>query len=150
MGQLPEGDRNFDSLFEASTYLGTYPPPGAWRFMSRWCEMRKAEDGKHWSALFQSKKTVTFDRWTCVEIMLKCNSAPDKADGEQAIWIEGEEVARWGGFRWRTDPRLKVSGIQILNQISPRARGEAAADVPRRLWVDDLVVSRSYVGPLKP
>ena len=38
---------------------------------------------------------VPTDRWICVEIMLKCNSAPDKSDGEQAMWIDGKEVGGW-------------------------------------------------------
>jgi hypothetical protein len=46
---------------------------------------------------------VKRDVWTCVEVMLKCNSIPDKADGEQALWIDGKQVDHWAGIKWRTD-----------------------------------------------
>jgi hypothetical protein len=82
--------------------------------------------------------------------MLKCNSASDKADGEQALWIDGREVGRWGGIKWRTEEKLKVNGIWMLYYITETAYKQNAVKEPNkinRVWFDDIVVSKSYVGP---
>jgi hypothetical protein len=74
----------------------------------------------------------------------------NKADGEQALWIDGKEVGRWGKIKWRTDPKLKVNGVWIMQYITELARDQN--HFPRqpnvnRVWFDDIVVSPDYIGP---
>jgi len=142
------GDRWFSTMLEPSTAGGKHPSPGLWRFGSDWCELARTPDGKHWMKWFFADRPAPSGSWVCVEVMFKGNSSPDAADGEQALWIEGNEVGRWKGFRWRTDMALNVSGIQFLNQISFRAP-TGADEPPRRVWLDGIVVSRSYIGPAR-
>ena len=153
-GERPEGDKRFSTGIEPWGNWGRHKPPGAWHFYTYWCEMKKAPDGKYWGNGFGPEKPVPVerDRWICVEIMLQTNSAPDKADGKQALWIDGKKIGEWGGFRWRTDPKLKVNGIWMLYYITENAARQNKVKEPRkvnRVWFDEIVASESYIGPLK-
>jgi hypothetical protein len=150
-GERPAGDRRFSTGIEPWGNWGKAPPPGLWHFYSYWHEMKPAKDGKFWGNHFEPDPPVPVvrDRWIAVEIRLACNTAPDKADGEQAVWIDGQPAGRWGGIRWRTDPALKVNGIWILDYITENAARQNDVTSPRtvnRLWFDDIVVSD---GPLR-
>jgi hypothetical protein len=158
-GERPKGDERFSTGIEPWGFWGKYPPPGAWNFYSYWCEMKAGGDGKYWGNSFAPKDPprVERDKWICVEVMLKCNSAPGggqqaRANGEQALWLDGKEVGRWGGIRWRTDPKLKVNGLWMLYYITDNAARQNNVKEPRRVnrvWFDDIVVSDKYVGPQK-
>jgi hypothetical protein len=138
-----------------------FPPPGIWHFYTYWPEMRsfEHEDGTGTQCYgndFEPMQPVLVprDRWVCVEIMVKMNSAPDKADGEQALWIDGSLVAHFApgtpvgywlrdvfrnqphkgapfeGMRWRRDPRVNVNEVKLENYVSESAfaRSEAYAN----------------------
>lgn len=49
------------------------------------------------------------DRWQCWEFELRANAAPNKADGEQAMWVDGRLIGRFKGIRRRTDLNTKVN-----------------------------------------
>ncbi len=151
-GERPAGDKRFSTGIEPWGNWGKAPPPGLWHFYSYWCEMKAAPDGKFWGNHFEPDPPVPVvrDRWTCVEVRLKCND-PGKADGEQILWVDGKEAGRWSGIRWRTDPALKVNGIWILDYITENAAKQNGVKEPRaanRLWFDDIVVSDGFIGPL--
>jgi hypothetical protein len=153
-GDKPRGDERFSTGIEPWGDWGKHPAPGVWNFYSYWGEMKQARDGKYWGNSFMPdpRVPVVRDKWTCVEVMLKCNTAPDKADGEQALWIDGKKVGRWGGIRWRTSPKLKVNGLWMLYYITPNAAKQNGVNKPRetnRVWFDEIVVSDKYVGPLE-
>jgi len=143
----------------------TYPakefaPPGIWHFYTYWPEMRsfENEDGsgaRCYGNDFEPAQPVLVprDRWTCVEIMVAMNSAPERADGEQAMWIDGRLVARFApgtptgywlrdvfrndavrgepfeGLRWRHDMRVNINKVKLENYVSESAfeRSEAYA-----------------------
>jgi len=173
----------------------TYPwkefaPPGIWHFYTYWPEMRsfEHEDGTGTQCYGNDFEPITpvlapRDRWICVEIMVRMNSAPDKADGEQALWIDGKLVGRFGpgtvgywlrdtfrnggekgkaieGIRWRHDMAVNINKVKLENYVSESAfekSAQYAAVHPdfrinveqATVWFDDLVVSRTYVGPIK-
>ena len=151
-GELPEGDKRFSSGIEPWGNWGRHPAPGAWNFYSYWCEMKQSPDGKYWGNSFAPEKParVECDKWICMEIELKCNT-PGKADGEQAFSIDGKEVGRWKGIRWRTDPKLKVNGIWIMLYVTENAAKQNKVEPPKsvRVWFDDIVVSKKAIGPAK-
>lgn len=152
-GELPEGDKRFSTGIEPWGNWGKFEPPGAWHFYSYWCEMKKSKDDKYWGNSFAPDKPIQVerDKWICVEMMLKCNSYKDKSDGEQAFWIDGKLAAKWDGFKWRTDPKLKVNGIWILYYITESAGQQNHVKEPRKVnkvYFDDIVVARSYIGPI--
>jgi len=45
--------------------------------------------------------------------MLQANSAPDRAGGRQALWLDGKLVGEFTGIRWRRDLDLKVNGLWL-------------------------------------
>src|SRR5207247_1093387 len=112
-----------------------FAAPGAWGFYTYWHEMKGSADGKFWgNGLHPAKPAVApRDRWQCVEVMMKCNSTPEKSDGELALWLDGKSIAHlyksairtpwtgmgfsladeggepFEGFHWRTTNDLKIN-----------------------------------------
>lgn len=125
-------------------------PPGVWALSSYWPEMRSWQGPggtSFYPDLFEPQKRVAVarGRWICVEVMVKMNSSPDKSDGAQAAWIDGELVSYLGprtvsgywrrdkyilddekgepfeGFRWRKDMPLKWNRLWLLHYVSERS-----------------------------
>lgn len=158
----PEGEAGFKHAKSFSTGLEpqqcshhTYPaksfsPPGIWHFYTYWPEMRSWQNpdgtGKsYYGNDFEPEEPVLVSRgrWQCVEFMVKMNSSPEKADGEQAFWIDGKLEGRFApgsvtgywmrdvfridstkgkpfeGLRWRTDPRIAINKIWLLHYVNP-------------------------------
>jgi hypothetical protein len=110
-------DNRFGSAIDQ--FAGGDSPPGFWAFYTYWPEMRSWQnlDGTpngrpnaYYGNNFRPKDPVAAKRgeWQCVEIMIRVNSSPDKMDGAQAFWIDGELVGHW-------DPKEKnpVEGYWI-------------------------------------
>lgn len=176
-GERPRGDDRFTAGIEPYGNYGRYAAPGAWNFYTYWHEMKGSADGKYWgnSLTPAQPPLVPRDRWQCVEIMLQCNSTPDKSDGELALWVDGKSVAHFGpgvrrsrwtgmgfslvdeggepfeGFRWRTNADLKVNFFWLLHYVTENAarQNNVAKQNPiNRVWFDDIVISTAYVGPI--
>jgi hypothetical protein len=47
------------------------------------------------------------------------------------------------GFRWRSDGRLGINYLWVLNYITQAPEGHVS-----RVWFDHIVVAREYIGPL--
>jgi predicted Ser/Thr protein kinase len=145
--QKAQGDKWFMTGVEGGEDRRTVPLPGAFRITSNWFQSTKPRE-----VPMRPKKIVPVPvgRWTCVEIMVRCN-APDRADGEQALWIDGEEVGRWTKMAWRSDPKVQVNGVWLLSYFG--YVGEPGTDDFSRymtpIGFDDLVVSRAYIGPAR-
>ncbi|MHB8520329.1 MAG: nitrilase-related carbon-nitrogen hydrolase [Limisphaerales bacterium] len=176
-GERPRGDERFTAGIEPYGNYGRYPAPGAWNFYAYWPEMKGSADGRFWgnSLTPAQPALVPRNRWQCVEVMLQCNSAPDKSDGELALWLEGNPTlhlgpgaprSRWTGlgfslvdqggepfegFRWRTSRDLQINFFWLLHYVTenaPRQNHAAAPNPINRVWFDDIVVSTAYVGPI--
>jgi hypothetical protein len=61
---------------------GKHAPPGVWGISGFWSEMKASADGHYWGNLLRPARPapVARGRWQCVEVMLKCNSAPGRSD----------------------------------------------------------------------
>ncbi len=178
-GERPRGDERFTAGIEPYGNYGKYPSPGAWNFYTYWSEMKGSADGKFWgnSLTPPQPALVPRDRWQCVEVMLQCNSAPDKSDGELALWLDGKPVMHIGpgsrrtnwtgmgfsllekngtpfeGFKWRTNDQLKINFFWLLYYVTENAARQnhvTNLNPVNRVWFDDIVVSTEYVGPLTP
>jgi hypothetical protein len=157
-GSRPAGDKRFSTGLEPKgDWNSKVPPPGEWNFYSYWQEMKiDPKMNKYWGNSFTPKPPVLIprDRWICAEFMLKANSAPDKADGEQAFWIDGKLAGRFTGIRWRSSNDLKINKLWLEHYIGigSGAPFEAKAYYPNgkfhRVWFDDVVVATQYIGPL--
>lgn len=170
-GIRPAGDERFTT--------GVEPCGSRWRwdFYSYWMEMRAAPSGDSWGNHFISDDNLKAVRgkWIFVELMMKMNSPVGERNGEEAIWIDGQlwrkdgqitsHVGKgfprgkwvWGaftpdakgdafeGFRWRKDEKLNLNFLWMLVYITQAPEGHES-----RIWFDNIVVAREYIGPLKP
>lgn len=172
-GERPEGDRRFTSGVEP------YGEDWAWDFYSYWQGMRVHGDGRYWGTPFHSgaeRPAVERGRWICVELMLSMNDPVDGRGGEQAFWIDGRlwrsggqvtshigegfPRGRWRGgwwspdassesafegFQWRTSEELVMNYLWTYLYVTRAPEGHES-----RVWFDDIVVAREYIGPLEP
>jgi len=170
-GSRPAGHERFST--------GVEPFGNAWRwdFYSYWMGMRSAPDGRSWGNDFINDPALRAVRgqWTCVELMMKMNDPVTRSNGAQALWIDGKpwekdgqtishlgegfpngkwtwdsfhpspSAAPFEGFRWRSTPDLKLNYLWLLLYITKAPSGHVS-----RVWFDDLVVAREYIGPLRP
>jgi len=148
-GETPPGDAKFSTGIEPTGRWGKYPPPGVWNFYTYWHEMKT----KWGSVFFGKEELIRPGRWYCVEVMLKANSSPDKSDGVQAFWVDGEPYGSFGGFRWRTTDELKINSFWLLfyNTDQPARHNKDPHPESRvmEVWFDDVVVATEYVGPVQ-
>ena len=81
------------------------------------------------------------NRWYCYELMVKANTAGQR-DGRAAFWIDGKLIADFQNLRMRDINSLQIDRVQL---------GLHAKTCPRvtRKWYDNLVVAKSYIGPLQ-
>ena len=177
-GLRPEGDDRAHFGIEPAGGHGDYPPPGAWNFYTYWQDMRISADGKYWGNGLHpvEAQLVPAGRWQCVEVMMKMNSAPEAYDGELALWLDGKLVAHfvkgaprgpWSGmgfhllkqggepfegFRWRKTNDLKINFLWLEHYVTENVAryNDLAAQKPiNRVWFDEVVVSKEYIGPIK-
>jgi hypothetical protein len=80
-------------------------------------------------------------QWYSWEMMIKANS-PGQRDGRVAIWVDGAIVADWQNVRLRDVATLKID----LVSIDMHANAQRSA--PLRKYYDNVVVARSYIGPV--
>ena len=172
-GQRPRGDRRF------TTGVEPFGKRWNWDFYTYWQGMHVHGDGRYWGTPFLTggpKPKVERGKWICVEMMVKMNDPVAASNGEQAFWIDGKlfrrdgQVAshigkgfpkgRWTGgwwrpeaagrgafegFRWRSLDRLKVNYVWAYLYITRAPRGHVS-----RVWFDNIVVARKYIGPIHP
>lgn len=151
-GKRPAGDDFFGSALDAWGEWGSLAPPGKWMLYSYWQEMKPDGRGDYWGNNFKAEQEpIERGRWYCVEMMIKANSKPDLADGEQAFWVDGKKVGEFKGFRWRSSDALKLNSFWLLHDGQTSDLNKDA-DHPNRVynvWFDDLVVATGYIGPVK-
>lgn len=87
--------------------------------------------------------TPELNRWYCYEIMVKANT-PGLRDGRIALWIDGTLVADFPNVRLRDVNTLKIDTVKLSLHIFSNTLRE------NRKWYDNVVISRSYVGPMTP
>jgi hypothetical protein len=177
-GERPRGDDRITVGIEPFGEYGRYPAPGAWNLYTYWHEMKISADGHYWGngLLPAQPAQAPRNRWQCVEAMLKLNSAPDRPDGELALWLDGKLVAHFAkgvrrgpwsgmgftlakeggepfeGFRWRTSTDLKINFLWLLHYVTENPSLQNHVPPPRRpnrVWFDNIVMSTAYVGPLQ-
>ena len=180
-GEKPRGDDRFTVGIEPFGDYGKFPAPGAWNFYAYWADMKVSAGNRYWgnSITPAQPALVPRNRWQCVEMMIQCNSAPEKSDGALALWLDGELVMEirpgtargswtgmgfplktsegeskpFEGFRWRTDPDLKVNFFWLMHYVTegPSRQNRVAKPNPiNPVWFDHIVVATEYIGPIQP
>lgn len=162
-GLKPDGTY-FVSGMEPWFAWGKNPSPGEVNLYSYYMDMDiDPKMNKYWgNAFFPSgpgkgtaagpKRAIPpLDRWQCWEFMLQANSSPDKADGRQAMWIDGKKIGEFTGIRWRGREDVKINCLWLQHygyDESDPTRQYAKEN--QTVWFDDVVVSTSYIGPRAP
>ena len=144
-GQKPDGTDFFSTGLEPWRNWGRNPAPGAMGFYSYFVDMKPDPSGPYYGNPFRPNDPpllVERGRWYCMEMMVKANT-PEKADGEQAFWIDGQLKGHYTGIRWRTTDQLKINCLWVLLYIHENKQ-------VNRVCFDDIVVANDYVGPIQP
>jgi predicted amidohydrolase len=141
---------------------GKNPPPGEVNLYTYYLDMEPDRKmNKYWGNSFfppgpgkgkaasASRVIPPLNQWQCWEFMVQANTAPDKADGKQAMWMDGKLVGEFTGIRWRNDMDLKVNCLWLEHY------GYDEGDPTKQywkdsqsVWFDDVVVARRYIGPI--
>lgn len=159
-GRKPDGSY-FSSGMEPWFAWGRNPPPGELNLYSYYVDMEPDRRmNKYWGNSFfppgpgkgkaasESRVIPKLNEWQCWEFMVEANSAPEKADGRQAMWVDGKKIAEFTGIRWRTLPEVKINCLWLQHY------GYDGSDPTREywkdqqtVWFDDVVAATSYIGP---
>jgi len=112
-------------------------------------------------------RQLPWDKWMCVELMIKLNNPVSAYNGELKIWQDGVLVGHWGpgfpngywdvdswinkpsapafeGFRWRTNEKLNINYLWIEYYDDESPAGEM-----HYIKYANLVMARKYIGPIK-
>jgi hypothetical protein len=175
-GSRPEGDERVMVFIDPIGWYGRYPAPGVWNLYTYWAEMKISADNHYWGNCLNPvvPPRVPKGRWQCVELMIQLNT-PGQRDGELALWLDGKLVmdvkqgvprgpwtgmgmdllARGGepfeGLALRTSEALKINHLWLEHYIDEGAQQQNKLTQPtrvNRVWFDDVVVSREYIGPI--
>lgn len=158
-GLRPDGSY-FSSGMECWFAWGKNPPPGELGFYSYYMDMEiDPKMNKYWGngffppgpgkgkAASEQRVVPKLNQWQCWEFMLEANT-PDKADGAQAMWLDGKLVGHFTGIRWRSDADLKINCFWLEHY------GYDSSDPTRQyhkqkqtVWFDDVVIATQYIGP---
>lgn len=84
------------------------------------------------------------NRWYSIEQRVRMNS-PGKADGVLQAWVDGRLVFERMNLRYRDVPDLKIESVW-MNIYHGGAR---PAPHDMTLYIDNLVIARKYIGPMK-
>ncbi len=176
-GTKPNGDDHMWVLTDPIGFGGKYPPPGLWCLYCYWPEMKMSADKKYWGNVIKAVDPVpiTPGKWQCVELMIKMNSAPDKRDGEFALWIDGKLSmhikkgilrSHWSGMGFnilesggqpfkglllRTDMNLKINTLWLQHHVDLGAQKANNVKNPQMInpaYFDNLIIAKSYIGPI--
>ena len=162
-GLKPDGTY-YSSGMEPWFAWGRNPPPGEVSLYTYFLDMEPDRKmNKYWGNGFfppgpgkgqaagEHRIVPPLGQWQCWEFMLQANTAPDKADGKQAMWVDGTLVGEFTSIRWRNDIDLKVNCLWLEHY------GYDESDPTREywktnqsVWFDDVVVARNYIGPQAP
>jgi hypothetical protein len=85
------------------------------------------------------------NRWYCLEQFVKLNT-PGKADGVMRGWVDGKLAFEKTDVRMRAVNSLKIEMVWL--NIYYGGTWSAPADM--HIYIDDVVISRQPIGPVKP
>jgi len=86
---------------------------------------------------------ILFQTWRCYELGLYLNT-PGQHDGEARFWIDGVLQSRTTKMRFRDEEHQKPTSMQLnLHRTTE--------NFPQTMvrWVDNIVLARRYIGPVK-
>lgn len=96
----------------------------------------------------RKKVPIELGRWYCLERHMRLNTVePLKADGLEELWVDGELSVRREGLRFRNIPTLRINFFS-LETYYHRPDAAYTREHPIKVYVDHLVIAKSYIGPM--
>lgn len=99
--------------------------------------------GDVWNWSIGDRGCLELSRWYCIEQHLQLNT-PGKQDGTLKAWVDGELAFDKQGIRFRDSSKLKIERVWC----NVFHGGKIPAQSDDHLFIDNLVIATSYVGPL--
>jgi hypothetical protein len=87
--------------------------------------------------------TLKPNTWYCVEVEVKANTL-GQSDGYVNVWVDGVQVLNRANQNLRCSYDTGIVTIQVGDQVD-RLNSEQVDEY--RYW-DDIVISKSYIGPI--
>ena len=149
-GSRPKGDDAFSAGVDAYTRWKRHPGAGYFHFYSYFPTMKAHGDGRYWGNTDGPEEPIMIkpDTWYCVEHRCKVNTITPEGkvgeNGEEELWVNGTRQILVKGRVWRT------SDILMCNAVSMGFWMTKPPEQDQQMWVDDVVVARSYIGPMVP
>lgn len=136
-GNCPTGTDFFATMVVTESGTGD---PGRARFYTYYPGMRREPDGRTCWGRFGDDNAQYYPgghlrpgEWHHIEFRVRLN-APGVRDGVQEYRVDGELVGIWSGLSLRTTSALQLNALQLTASA-------AGVGVPRRLYIDDIVVT---------
>ena len=104
----------------------------------------KDETGDPWDWSLGPTGLVRNERWYCIEQHVKLNQI-GKSDGLVEAWIDGQQVMKRSGVRLRDTKRLAIEEVWF----DVFHGGVSPAPQDMHLFIDNVVIARSYIGPMQ-
>jgi len=105
----------------------------------------KDSSGDHWAWSDGISGIVENNRWYAIEQYVKLNT-PGQINGVFRAWIDGHQVAEKTNARFRHVPDLKIESVWL----NVYHGGTAVSPENMTLYIDNVVIARRYIGPMKP
>lgn len=101
--------------------------------------------GEYWGWNGGPSGLLENNRWYAIEQHVKLNT-PGKKNGLFQVWVNGSQVFKRTDIRFRHVPNLKIETVWLdvyHGGVSPAPKDMA-------LYIDNVVIAREYIGPVKP
>jgi len=121
--------------FQGGTPIGTY---------AYHADM-ETDYGDNWTWSAGGRGVLERNRWYCIEQYVKVNQ-PGRKDGVLRAWVDGHLVLEKSGIRLRDSASLHIE--QIWMNVYYGGLDVAPSDM--HLFIDNVVVARDYIGPMRP
>lgn len=86
---------------------------------------------------------VTTERWVCIEQHVRLNT-PGRSDGVLQVWVDGRLALRRTDLRLRDSPDIRIEEVWM----NVYHGGTSPAPANLHAFIDQVVVARSYIGPM--
>ncbi len=103
----------------------------------------KVDSGVHWGWGQGPGGLLQNNRWYAIEQHVRLNT-PGQHDGLFRAWIDGRLVIERKGISFRTVPELRIESVWM----NVYHGGTATSPRDMSLYIDNVVVARSYIGPM--
>ena len=101
---------------------------------------------EHGTSLGRRSWSFATGRWLLVEQAVRLND-PGRDDGQVTVWVDGRQVYRRDGLRFRTVDRLKVEGL-FFSTFFGGGDPSWASPLDQHADFAAFAVSPDYIGPL--